>query len=134
MKQKLLSLVALAGAMFMSTSAWAIDPPTEVEPAFTTNWVAPEDGGVYFLYNVGADQYLGAGNHWGTHTVTATYEEEGVIPLYFWDAGVGLSGASDQMGAGMILPIQLTQTEDGTYYIQHMGSNRTDRYITSEDA
>ena len=134
MKQKLLSLVALAGAMFMSTSAWAIDPPTEVEPAFTTNWVAPEDGGVYFLYNVGADQYLGAGNHWGTHTITATYEEGGMIPLWFWDAGVGLSGASDQMGAGMILPIQLTQTEDGTYYIQHMGSNRTDRYITSEDA
>ena len=134
MKQTLLYLIALASAVCMSTTAWAIDPPTEVEPAFTTNWVAPEDGGVYFLYNVGADQYLGAGNHWGTHTITATYEEGGMIPLWFWDAGVGLSGASDQMGAGMILPIQLTQTEDGTYYIQHMGSNRTDRYITSEDA
>ena len=134
MKQTLLYLIALASAVCMSTTAWAIDPPIEVDPAFTTNWVAPEDGGVYFLYNVGADQYLGAGNHWGTHTITATYEEEGIIPLYFWDAGVGLSGSSDQMGAGMILPIKLTKTAEGTYYIEHMGSNRTACYLTSEDA
>ena len=135
MKKKLLSLIALAGAMFMSTSAWAIEPPTEVEPSFDpTGWVAPEDGGVYFLYNVGAEQYLGAGNHWGTHTITAPYEEEGMIPLYFWDAGVGLSGGSNQLGTGMILPIILTKTEDGTFYMQHLGSNRTDCYLTSEDA
>ncbi len=137
MKQKLLSLIALAGAMFMSTSAWAVDPPEEVEPAYTTDWVAPEDGGVYFLYNVGADQYLGAGNHWGTHVVTATVSEseESSAQVYFWDAGISLGGGSNDMNVCVgVLPVQLTKTEDGTYYIQHLGSTRTDRYLTSEDA
>ena len=135
MKQKLLSLFALAGAMFMSTSAWAIDPPEEVEPAFTTEWVAPEDGGVYFLYNVGADQYLGAGNHWGTHVVTATVSDESSTQVYFWDAGIALSGGSSDMNTCVgVLPIKLTKTEDGTYYIEHMGSNRSACYLTSEDA
>ena len=135
MKQKLLSLVALAGAMFMSASAWAVDPPVDVEPAYTTDWVAPEDGGVYFLYNVGADQYLGAGNHWGTHVVTATVSDESTAQVYFWDAGIALSGGSSDMNVCVgVLPVQLTKTEDGTFYIQHLGSNRADRYLTSEDA
>lgn len=135
MKQKLLSLVALAGAMFMSASAWAVDPPVEVEPAYTTDWVAPEDGGVYFLYNVGADQYLGAGNHWGTHVVTATVSDESLATVYFWDAGIALSGGSSDMNVCVgVLPVQLTKTEDGSFYIQHLGSNRADRYLTSEDA
>ena len=135
MKQKLLSLVALAGAMFMSASAWAVDPPVEVEPAYTTDWVAPEDGGVYFLYNVGADQYLGAGNHWGTHVVTATVSDESLATVYYWDAGIALSGGSSDMNVCVgVLPVQLTKTEDGSFYIQHLGSNRADRYLTSEDA
>ena len=134
MKQKLLSLVALAGAMFMSASAWAVDPPVEVEPAYTTEWVAPEDGGVYFLYNVGADQYLGAGNHWGTHVVTATVSDESLATVYYWDAGIALSGGSADMNVCVgVLPVQLTKTEDGSFYIQHLGSNRADRYLTSED-
>lgn len=132
MKHKYLSLIALTGAMFMSASAWAVDPPQEVEPAYTTDWTAPEDGGVYFLYNVGADQFLGAGNNWGTHVVTAT-EQEDVIPLYYWDADVALSGGQTDMNAGMILPVKLTKTENGTFYIEHVGSNRTACYLTSED-
>lgn len=135
MKQKLLSLVALAGAMFMSASAWAVDPPVEVEPAYTTEWATPEDGGVYFLYNVGADQYLGAGNHWGTHVVTATVSDESLATVYYWDAGIALSGGSADMNVCVgVLPVQLTKTEDGSFYIQHLGSNRADRYLTSEDA
>ncbi|MBP3823767.1 MAG: hypothetical protein J6I36_10235 [Bacteroidaceae bacterium] len=135
MKQKLLSLVALAGAMFMSASAWAVDPPVEVEPAYTTEWATPEDGGVYFLYNVGADQYLGAGNHWGTHVVTATVSDESMATVYYWDAGIALSGGSSDMNVCVgVLPVQLTKTEDGSFYIQHLGSNRADRYLTSEDA
>lgn len=132
MKHKLLSLVALAGAMFTSVSAWAVDPPTEVEPGYTTDWTAPQDGGVYFIYNVGADQFLGAGNNWGTHVVTAA-EEDGVIPLYYWDAGVALSGGQSDMNVGMILPMKLTKTENGTWYIEHMGSNRTACFLSSED-
>ncbi|MBQ9190225.1 MAG: hypothetical protein IJ142_07540 [Bacteroidaceae bacterium] len=134
MKQKLLSLVALAGAMFMSASAWAVDPPVEVEPAYTTEWATPEDGGVYFLYNVGADQYLGAGNNWGTHVVTATVSDESLATVYYWDAGIALSGGSADMNVCVgVLPVQLTKTEDGSFYIQHLGSNRADRYLTSED-
>ena len=120
--------------MFMSTSVWAVDPPTEVEPGYTTEWATPEDGGVYFLYNVGADQYLGGGNNWGTHVVTATVSDESPTVVYYWDAGMAFSGAQTQFGVCCgVLPITLTKNEDGTFYIEHMGSNRTDCYLTSED-
>lgn len=133
MKHNLLSLFALAGAMCMSTSVWAVDPPEEVVPAYTENYVAPEDGGVYFIYNVGATQFLGAGNHWGTHVVTAT-PEEGVIPVYYWTDAEALSGDASSMNTGMVLPFKLTKTENDTWYIEHMGSNRSDCYLSSEDA
>jgi len=76
MKHKLLSLFALAGAMFMSTSVWAFDPPVKptaaplVYPVESDAWVAPEVGGTYYIYNVGTGQFLGAGNDWGTRCVT----------------------------------------------------------------
>jgi len=74
MKHKL--LFALAGAIMMSVSAFAADladpvaPTRPVYPAVSGNWVAPTADGVYYIYNVGAGQFLGCGFNWGTRAVT----------------------------------------------------------------
>lgn len=127
MKQKLLSLIALAGAMFMSTGAMAQwTEPVEVVPAIG-DVAAPEDGGVYFLYNEATDLYLGAGNDWGTHVVATTVNDS--YPATFWNENIALS--SSQAHA---LPIKLTKTEGGNWYLIHMGTNKGgDKYLTSED-
>ena len=78
MKQKLLSLIALAGAMFMSTSAWAWDEPAKpvapttypTMPQYEGTWVTPHDDGIYYIYNVGTGQFLGCGQDWGTRAIT----------------------------------------------------------------
>ena len=107
MKHKLLSLVALASALFMSTSAKAQSwtEPAVVDPAIG-EIAAPADGGVYFLYNEATDLYLGAGNDWGTHVVATTVNE--AYPATFWNESIGLS--SSQAHA---LPIQLAKAESG---------------------
>ena len=74
MKHYLLSLMALASAMFTSASAWAqTELPDPVRPTFPeieSNWVTPTTGGSYYIYNVGSGQFLGCGNDWGTRAVT----------------------------------------------------------------
>ena len=128
MKHKLLSLVALAGALFMSTSAKAQSwtEPVVVDPAIGEA-TAPADGGIYFLYNEATDLYLGAGNDWGTHVVATTVNE--AYPATFWNENIGLS--SSQAHA---LPIQLAKAESGNWYLIHMGTNKGgDKYLTSED-
>ena len=76
MKHKLLSLFALAGAMFMSASVWAqsweapVKPDDPVRDPFQGTWVTPVDGGQYYIYNVGAAQFMGCGRDWGTRTIT----------------------------------------------------------------
>lgn len=83
MKHKLLSLLALAGAMCLSTSVWAQDEeptfvskwadpvkPTEpVRGAYEGSWVTPVAGKNYYIYNVGASQFMGCGRDWGTRTI-----------------------------------------------------------------
>ena len=82
MKHKLLSLVALAGAMFVSTSVMAWDEPVKPErpkaPAYTGETTSPSADGTYYILNVGAGQFLGAGNDWGTRAVTTT---QGMVTL-----------------------------------------------------
>ena len=77
MKHKLLSLFALAGAMLMSTSVWAqskweapVQPTEPVRAPFEGEWVTPTAGNSYYIYHVGAAQFMGAGRDWGTRTVT----------------------------------------------------------------
>ncbi|MBP5771487.1 MAG: hypothetical protein J6W75_09030 [Bacteroidaceae bacterium] len=66
MKHKYLSLIALTGAMFMSTSAWAQwTEPTE--PVLEKKNVASvEAGKTYYIMNVGAGQFITGGNAWST--------------------------------------------------------------------
>lgn len=75
MKHKYFSLLALIGAMTVSTSAmaqWA-EPTAPKAPAapaeYEGNWVTPESGGQYYLYNVGSGLFLGGGQTWGTRGI-----------------------------------------------------------------
>ena len=131
MKHKLLSLLALAGATLMSTSAMAQwTEPAVVEPALGEA-TTPEDGGVYFIYNPATDLYLGAGNNWGTHVVATTISD--AYPAIFWDQAIALSGGETDQGTGQALAMKLTKLESGNWYIQHMGTNRGATYLSSED-
>ncbi len=69
MKHKLLSLIALTGAMFMSTSVFAQwDAP--VKPTLNeTNASTVESGKTYYFKNVGSGQFLAGGGAWATQAV-----------------------------------------------------------------
>lgn len=67
MRKNLLSLVALAGAMLVSTSAfaqWA--EPTAPELPQEVNATEVESGHSYFIKNVGAGQFITGANDWST--------------------------------------------------------------------
>lgn len=91
MKHKL--LFALAGAL-MSMSAMAadlVDPVAPTKPAYpavTSNWVEPAADGIYYIYNVGAGQFLGTGQNWGTRSLT-TNEHLLKLTDAVWAVGEG---------------------------------------------
>lgn len=121
MKHKLLSLFALAGAMFMSASVWAQDEPTPskwpdpVKPSSTYSgtFVAPEAGKIYYIYNVGAAQFLGAGRSYGTRAVVTSTNvvttEQPAVTL--------------ATNVDYILPWALS-SENGGFVIKHLGTTR----------
>ncbi len=136
MKHKL--LFALAGAL-MSMSAMAWDAPTRPTmptfPQYEGTWVAPENDGTYYIYNVGTGQFLGCGNDWGTRAVTTNV------------AVLALDDAQWNCGANKntILPFQLHQTDltadmiedetlEGTWQIFNLNTNKSggDKYLCHE--
>ena len=133
MKHQLLSLLAFACTVTYSASAWAIDEPQEVTPThYPTEWATPEDGGIYFLENVGLSKYVGAGNDWGTHVVTITpgTGDDPIYPVNYWNGSISLSP-----GSTYILPVTLSKAENG-WYIKHLGTTaatNNGNYLTSED-
>ena len=66
MKHKLLSVVALFGAMFVSTSAFAQWAEPTVPELNEVNATAVESGHTYYIKNVGAGQFMTGGNRWAT--------------------------------------------------------------------
>lgn len=128
MKHKL--LFALAGAAMMSMSAMAWDEPTKPEkltfPQYEGKWVAPENDGTYYIYNVGTGQFLGCGFDWGTRAVTTT---AAVLSL---DDEVWACGANKNT----IIPFMLHQTDvvndlledetlQGTWQIMNLNTNKS---------
>ncbi len=82
MKQKSISILL---AMLMSmvanvvmaegtASQWdePVKPTVPTRPAFEGTWVTPEVGKSYYIYNVGAAQFMGCGRDWGLRTITST--------------------------------------------------------------
>lgn len=112
MKHKLLSLIALAGAMFMSASAFAFDKPVKPQaPQYEGTWVTPEVDGTYYIYNVGAGQFLGCGQDWGTRAITTSTQ---IVKL-------GGSTFATSANKNAILPFKMLTPEteadaEGTWY------------------
>ena len=115
MKHKLLSLFALAGAMLASASVWAQDEPkwpdpvkptTPLRASFNGDWVEPQAGNTYYIYNVGAAQFMGCGRDWGTRTITTT--DSIVSP-----AGSTINHATDKNFA---LPFTIAKITDTDYF------------------
>ena len=136
MKHKLLSLIALAGAMLTSTSVFAqveledpVAPTRPAYPAVESNWVTPEAGGTYYIYNVGSGQFLGCGLNWGTRAVTTI---ENLIKLS--DATWTCSENKNT-----IIPFQISVAEGldvsgDWFYITHLNTNKVpnDIYLCHE--
>lgn len=69
MRHKLLSLIALVGAMFMSTGAFA-QWTAPIKPTLgDNNASAVESGKTYYFKNVGAGQFLAGGGNWATQAM-----------------------------------------------------------------
>ena len=66
MRKNLLSLVALAGAMFVSTSAFAQWAEPTAPALQEVNATEVESGKAYFIKNVGAGQFITGANSWST--------------------------------------------------------------------
>ncbi|MBR3513876.1 MAG: hypothetical protein IKO12_05595 [Bacteroidaceae bacterium] len=118
MKHKLLSVIALMGAAFLSTSAMAQDwtepvrPERPVAPSWTGATVAPESGGQYYILNTEAGMFLGAGMDWGTRAVVTL------------DSLISTQDNIDlKTNVSFILPFQLDEAEGG-WNIAHMGTSK----------
>ena len=66
MRKNLLSLVALAGAMLVSTSAFAQWAEPTAPALQEVNATEVESGKAYFIKNVGAGQFITGANSWST--------------------------------------------------------------------
>lgn len=123
MKKALLALAALLTwgmACPVAAQSWT-EPVKPQAPQFQGTGVDPEDGGTYYIYNVGAAQFLGAGLDWGTRGVVT------VEQLITENSAVQSLSLNDNK----ILPFLVT-IEDGSWYIQHQMSDRNDKYISHE--
>lgn len=128
MKHKLLSMLALAGAMFTSAGVWAqtelpdpVKPVAPVRSAFEGTWVTPTAGGSYYIYNVGAAQFLGCGRDWGTRTVATT--DSIVSPT-----GTSIKHATNK---NFVLPFNV-ESDGGDYlYFRSFKTDQTNIYVTA---
>ena len=120
MKHKLLSLFALAGAMLASASVWAQEEPTPskwadpvkpVYPQYEGTWVDPEVNGIYYIYNVGAAQFLGTGQDWGTRSITTITQ---IVKTT--DATFGVSANKNALIPYKVLQVNGTTEQEGTWY------------------
>jgi len=135
MKQKYLSLIALAGAMCMSTSAWAQwDEPTAPELEIK-NAASVEAGKTYYIMNVGAEQFITGANSWSTQI---SLTSEGVVPettdvspalaIYVADSTGTSTNLAGVTGVSMRL--------DGTFTVYGASGGRTftNTYLFRETA
>ena len=123
--------MALACAMFTSTSALAqteladpVKPTAPVREAFTGAWTTPVAGKTYYIYNVAATQFMGAGRDWGTRTIATT------------DSIVSPNGAEVKVGAdkNFAVPFALEEIPDeSNIYIRTLNTSKGNgAYVTGE--
>lgn len=137
MKHYLLSLMALTTAMFTSASAWAQtelpDPVLSPFPEVEGNWVTPEAGGTYYIYNVKAGQFLGTGRDYGTRAITTNEKLVKLTDASAWAVGANknaiipfqvqeVNGEADAEGTWFYLQRQKCSGGAGSY-LAHDGNN-----------
>lgn len=139
MKHNLRSLMALASAVFMSTSVFAqtelADPVAPVKPSFPaveSDWVAPVAGESYYIYNTGSGQFLGMGQDWGTRSI--------VTNANLWKEGDATWSCAANKNT--ITPYTLEAITDDTEFdgpwfaLAHSGTNKANggaKYLCHED-
>lgn len=120
MKQKLLSLVALAGAMFMSASAWAQWTEPAAPTLEETNASAIESGKSYFIKNVGAGQFITGSNSWSTQ-ISLTME--GVADTYSPALVIMVEDSTQTFGTAQVSGYALRL--NGTFTVNGASNERT---------
>ncbi len=124
MKHNYLLVAALATSLLSSITAqaqWA-EPEAPTRPVLSYEGATTEleNGGRYYLYNVGAGQFLGGGQTWGTRGIVLL---DSLVTLDQPTAQINT--VSSNTTANYILPFELTQTEDQTaWYIKHLNTSK----------
>lgn len=131
MKQKSISillamLMSMAANVVMAegtASKWdePVKPTYPTRPAFEGTWVTPTAGGQYYIYNVGAAQFMGCGRDWGSRTVVTT--DSIVSPT-----GAKITHATNKNFA---LPFNI-ESDGGDYlYFRSFKTDQTNIYVTA---
>lgn len=126
MKHKLLSLIALAGAMFMSTGAFAqwTEPVEPTKPTAAGEFAVDKN---FFIRNVGAGQYVTAGNSWSTQlSLTADGLDDTLNPAAIVTVSEGSAELSGNDNTATVSGYKLKL--NGTF---HFNGASGDRAITN---
>ena len=120
----LLSFFVLTTSLMLSTNAVAWDEPTQPQrPQFQGTWVTPATGGQYYIYNVGASQFMGTGLDWGTRTITTV---DSVVIVSQKQVAVGEN-------RNYVVPFSIEDDGEGFQYIRTLNTNKGDQaFVTAE--
>ena len=116
MRKRLSTLLAFVGVLFMSATSVAWDEPVAPStPVFEAAWTEPTTGNSYYIYNVGAAQFLGTGLDWGTRTCTTT---DSVVTVNQAEVTVALN-------VNYIVPFAVEAADvDGFYCLRTMNTSK----------
>ena len=141
MKHKYLFLLALAGAMTVSTSVMAQsqwnEPVAPTAPAISAqyagNFVDPEAGGQYYLYNVGSGLFLGGGQTWGTRGIVLC---DSVVSVS--QEPVKINNVNNNTSVNYVLPfeVQTNALDETAWTIVALNNSKNtagDMYFVGED-
>ncbi len=126
MKHKLLSMIALVGAMFMSTGAFAqwTEPVEPTKPTAAGEFAVDKN---FFIRNVGAGQYVTAGNSWSTQlSLTADGLDDTLNPAAIVTVSEGSAELSGNDNTATVSGYKLKL--NGTF---HFNGANGDRAVTN---
>ncbi|MBO4800889.1 MAG: hypothetical protein J5545_03390 [Bacteroidaceae bacterium] len=113
-------------ALTFSLCAVAWDEPVKPERSQFPDgsWATPSVGNKYYIYNVGASQFLGTGLDWGTRTVTT------VDSVVF----VSQAKVAVALNRNYVVPFSIENSDiEGTLYIRTLNTNKGEQaYVTAE--
>ena len=123
--KRIITLYVLACSLMLTTNVAAWDEPVAPSrPAFEGTWVTPATGGQYYIYNVGASQFMGTGLDWGTRTITTV---DSVVLVSQKQVAVALD-------RNYVVPFSVEESDtEGFVFIRTLNTNKgTGAYVTAE--